>query len=75
MSEDETDQGRDAQRRCARDCLFQQSLPYTATPEFFINVNTDLDCAAICSARLEFFEIEPANHTTFPFRNPERILL
>src|SRR5581483_6704418 len=50
-------------------------MPDTATPEFFMDVKTDLGCATIRSTWLEFFEIEPANHTTFRLCDPEWILL
>src|SRR6266542_702396 len=75
MPEDQTDQGCDSQRGRAGDRVFQQSLPHAATPEFLVDINADLGCAAIRTARQEFFEIEPANHATFRFRNPERIML
>src|SRR5207249_1907779 len=45
------------------------------TPKIVVDVNADLRCAAIRTAREESFEIKPANNAAIRLRDPERILL
>src|SRR5689334_10080374 len=61
VPEDQADQSCDTKRRCLGDCALQELLPHTTTPVFFIDVNTDLGCTAICGTRLELLEIKPSN--------------
>ena len=75
MPEDQTDQGCDAQRGRAGDRLFQQSLSHAVPPKLFTDINTDLGSAAIRTAWQQFFEIEPANHATVRFCDPEWIFV
>ena len=55
--------------------MLQQSLSHAATPKILIDVNADLRCAAIGTAREESLEIKPANNAAIRLRDPEGILL
>src|SRR5437667_12471183 len=74
MRKDQTHNGGDPQRRRAYNRFFQQPPPNALTPEFFIDVNTDLGRAAICATRQELFEIQPTDHAKVVLRYPEWML-
>ena len=75
MSEDQPDQSGYPERRRPSDCFFQQSLSDAVPPEFFMDINTDLGCAAIRTAWQEFLEIEPADYAVVRFGDPEWIFV